>query len=210
VADRDLGAAAVALGLVLLAAPLAMIVAAGRWHDRPRHRARLARLVEGASHARTPAARIAVVATTCGVWGSHVAIAVLALQATGTAAGLGATAAASAAGNLAFALPVSGVLGLGAQQVAFAATLEIAGVGWTRAVAAALAVHTVVAVTALGVGLACWLGASRATRPSPAGSRRPAGCGETRESGRERAEARPDARSGRAEGRIDRQRDLLL
>jgi hypothetical protein len=174
VAQRGLGAVAVVLGVALLAAPVALIAGAGRWHARRSDGARLARLLEGASHARTPRARLAVVVTTCGVWGSHVVIAALALHATATTADLGATAAASAAGNLAFALPVSGVLGLGPQQIAFAGTLEVAGVEWARAVAAALAVHAVVAVTAVVAGLASWLTMPRTARPSPAGSRHPA------------------------------------
>ncbi|MFP4127089.1 MAG: hypothetical protein ACLFU0_10640, partial [Alphaproteobacteria bacterium] len=94
--------------------------------------------------------------------------------ATATAASPGATVAASAAGNLAFALPVSGVLGLGPQQVAFAGALELTGVEWARAVAAAVAVHAVVAVTAVTAGLACWLKTSWPAKPSAKRVRRPA------------------------------------
>ncbi len=173
-ATRGLSAIAVGLGLSLLAAPVVMIAAAGRWRDRlGDDGGRLARLVEGASHARTGRARILVVITTLGLWCSHVAIAALALAATATVAGPGATAAASAAGNLAFALPVSGVLGLGPQQVAFAGTLELAGVEAARAVAAALAVHAVVAVTAVTAGLASWLSSSWAAKPARPRARRP-------------------------------------
>jgi hypothetical protein len=171
---RGLTALAVVLGVALLAAPVVMIAVAGRWRDRlVDGGGRLARLVEGASHARTARARLAVFATTLGLWTSHVVIAALVLRATATAAGPGATAAASAAGNLAFALPVSGVLGLGPQQVAFAGALEFAGVDWTRAVAAALVVHAVVAATGVVAGLASWWSFARAVRPSPAGPRRP-------------------------------------
>ncbi|NBB69379.1 MAG: hypothetical protein GVY33_03510 [Alphaproteobacteria bacterium] len=170
-AERGLAGVAMLLGAALIAAPVGVIAVAGRWRDR-RPAGRLARLVEGASHARTPAARLAVVGTTLGVWGSHVAIAALALDAVGVSVGLGATAAASAAGNLAFALPVSGVLGLGPQQVAFAAALEVAGVAWTPAVAVALGVHAVVAVTAVALGLAAWWTSPGRPRPAP---RSPAG-----------------------------------
>ncbi len=165
-AERGLAGVALLVGAGLIAAPVAAIAVAGRWRDR-RPAGRLARLVEGASHARSLAARLAVVGTTLGLWGSHVAIAGLALDAVGVSVGLGATAAASAAGNLAFALPVSGVLGLGPQQVAFAAALEIAGVAWTPAVATALGVHAVVAVTAVALGLASWWTLPGRARPAP-------------------------------------------
>ncbi|MFP4359298.1 MAG: lysylphosphatidylglycerol synthase domain-containing protein [Alphaproteobacteria bacterium] len=172
---RGLSAPALGLGLALLAAPVVMIAAAGRWRDRLGDGGgRLALLAEGASHARTGRARLLVVAATLGLWGSHVAIAALALVATATAASPGATVAASAAGNLAFALPVSGVLGLGPQQVAFAGALELTGVEWARAVAAAVAVHAVVAVTAVTAGLACWLKTSWPAKPSAKRVRRPA------------------------------------
>jgi hypothetical protein len=164
-ADRGLTAVALVVGTASIAAPIGVIAAAGRWRDR-RPAGRLARLVEGASHARSLAARLAVLGTTLGVWGSHVAIAALVLDAVGVPAGLAATAAASAAGNLAFALPVSGVLGLGPQQVAFAGALELAGVAWTPAVAAALGVHAVVAVTAVGLGLASWWTSPGRARPA--------------------------------------------
>lgn len=168
VAERDAGAALLILGTGAFLTPLALIVAAGRWHDRlVRTGGRLAKLVEGASHARGARARVRVMATTLGLWGSHVVIAMLALAASGIHAGLPATAAASAAGNLAFALPVSGVLGLGPQQVAFATTLEAADVDWTRAVAAALAVHGTVTVAAVAAGFASWLMRARCARPTP-------------------------------------------
>jgi hypothetical protein len=61
---------------------------------------------------------------------------------------------------------VTGVLGLGPQQVAFAGTLELAGVAWSRAVAVALVVHAVVTVAAVAAGLPSWLMARRAARPS--------------------------------------------
>ena len=160
---------ALGLGLGALAAPLLLVVAATRLRDRPARRGgRLAALVEGASHARDGGARTAVLVTTLGLWGSHAAIAALALAATGTDAGALATVAASAAGNLAFALPVSGVLGLGPQQVAFAATLQAADVPWSRAVAAALTVHLTVTLAAVIAGLASWLMQRRPARPRPA------------------------------------------
>ena len=175
VAAHGLGPLAFASGLALLAAPLALIVVAGRFRARlGAKRGRLAALIEGASHARSARARLAVVATTLGLWASHAAIAALAIVATATPAGIGATVAAAAAGNLAFALPVSGVLGLGPQQVAFAGTLELAGVEWTRAVAAALVLHAVVAATAVVAGLVAWWGAPRRpARPCPRGGWRP-------------------------------------
>lgn len=165
--------AAVVLGLAALVAPVLLVVLAGRWHARLAARGgRLARFVEGAAHARGPRARFVVALTTLAIWGSHALVAALAATAVGVEVGAIATLAASAAGNLAFALPVSGVLGLGPQQVAFAATLDLAGVAWMPAVATAVCVYLVVTVAAAVAGLASWLSFGRGARPAASARRR--------------------------------------
>jgi len=167
----DVGKLALALaGSALLAGPLLLILIAGWWQKRlVRRGGRLARLVDGASHARSGRARFAVVVTTLGLWASHTLLAALVVHAMAATLDLAAIVAASAAGNLAFALPITGVLGLGPQQVAFASTLNYAGLEWARSVAAALGVHAVATAAAVAAGLTAWLTASGPAWPRTGG-----------------------------------------
>jgi hypothetical protein len=57
-----------------------------------------------------------------------------------------------AAGNIAFALPVNGIAGIGPAQAAWVAAVTQAGVPWNDAVLSALALHAVVLVNALLLG----------------------------------------------------------
>ena len=61
---------------------------------------------------------------------------------------------ASAAANLAFAMPVSGLAGLGPPQAAWAATLHLTGVAWSPAIVTALICHGVLLTGAIGLGVA--------------------------------------------------------
>jgi uncharacterized membrane protein YbhN (UPF0104 family) len=58
----------------------------------------------------------------------------------------------AAAGNLAFALPVNGIAGIGPAQAAWVAATTWAGVPWDDAVVSALALHAVVLTSALLLG----------------------------------------------------------
>jgi hypothetical protein len=58
----------------------------------------------------------------------------------------------AAAGNIAFALPVNGIGGLGASQAAWAAAVSWAGAPWSDAVISAFALYTVTLFGALAFG----------------------------------------------------------
>jgi hypothetical protein len=60
----------------------------------------------------------------------------------------------AAAGNVAFALPINGIAGIGPPQAAWVAATTYAGVPWTDAVLSALALHTVVLTNAIVLGAA--------------------------------------------------------
>lgn len=63
----------------------------------------------------------------------------------------------ASAGNLAFALPINGVGGLGASQAAWAVLVNQAGIGWTDAVVSAFAVYAATLAGALLFGGAAML-----------------------------------------------------
>jgi Lysylphosphatidylglycerol synthase TM region len=79
----------------------------------------------------------------------------------------------AAAGNIAFALPVNGIAGLGPAQAAWVLATTWAGVPHADAIVSALALHAVVLGNALllgGLALGCGLGRGRALpggQPSP-------------------------------------------
>ena len=58
----------------------------------------------------------------------------------------------ASAGNIAFALPVNGIGGLGASQAAWALAVSWAGVPWSDAVISAFALYAVTLVGALAFG----------------------------------------------------------
>jgi hypothetical protein len=60
----------------------------------------------------------------------------------------------AAAGNVAFALPINGIAGIGPPQAAWVAATTRAGVPWDDAVVSALALHAVVLTNALVLGAA--------------------------------------------------------
>jgi uncharacterized membrane protein YbhN (UPF0104 family) len=65
-----------------------------------------------------------------------------------------------AAGNVAFALPVNGIAGIGPSQAAWVAAVTRAGVPWDDAVVSALALHAVVLANALLCGALAMLGSA--------------------------------------------------
>jgi uncharacterized membrane protein YbhN (UPF0104 family) len=122
-----------------------------------------------AAHAALAArpAQLAAIGLSFVIWLAFGALATLAANAVAaippTVALLGA-----AGANIAFALPVNGIVGLGASQAAWVALVSEAGIAWTDAVLSALAVYAVTLAGALVFGGAAMLaaGISRgASRP---------------------------------------------
>ena len=110
--------------------------------------------------------RLLVAVLTLSIWIAHAAIAWLVAHAVGAGLGLLPMAMASASSNLAFALPISGVAGLGPPQAAWASMLHWAGHDWDTAIATALLCHGVLLITLSAFGTALWIGQSlRAKEP---------------------------------------------
>lgn len=80
-------------------------------------------------------------ALTVAIWSTHSLIGCLAVAALAPDLSLVAAAFAGAASNLAFALPVTGVAGLGPPQAAWAAALHLTGASWETSIASALLVY---------------------------------------------------------------------
>jgi hypothetical protein len=91
----------------------------------------------------------ASLAVTVAIWTTHSLIACLAVSAVASHVSVAAVAFASAASNLAFALPVTGVAGVGPPQAAWAAALNLSGASWHIAIATALVVYGCILVGAL-------------------------------------------------------------
>ena len=104
--------------------------------------------------------RLLVAALTMSIWVAHAIIAWLVAYAVGTGLGFLSMAMASASSNLAFALPISGVAGLGPPQAAWASMLHWAGHDWDPAIATALLCHGVLLITLTAFGAAIWIGRS--------------------------------------------------
>jgi uncharacterized membrane protein YbhN (UPF0104 family) len=148
---------AVAIAVPLLAAPYGLVALTGFASSRVlAGRPTLAAAIAAAAHARTPGARLRFVVTSWGLWLTHAATVACAVAATGTWVGFGNTLLTSASGNLAFALPLTGVLGLGPQQVAVATTVEMAGIPWEIAVLGALTTYVSVLTGAVTTGAFAW------------------------------------------------------
>ena len=112
----------------------------------------------GTAMMRPMGSRLLVAALTLSVWIAHAVVAWLAAVAIGADFGFPSMAMASASSNLAFALPISGVAGLGPPQAAWATMLHWAGHDWTPAITAALLCHGVLLVTLSAFGAAFWAG----------------------------------------------------
>ncbi|MEM7042241.1 MAG: lysylphosphatidylglycerol synthase domain-containing protein, partial [Pseudomonadota bacterium] len=153
------------LGVLSLLALLAPILIARRltrlqrltsgW---PRLEELAAQMSHGASMMDPPRQRLLTILLTLSIWMAHAVIAWLVAVAIGAQFGFPAMAMASAASNLAFALPISGVAGLGPPQAAWATMLNLAGHAWTPAITTALLCHGVLLLTLFGFGLAFWMG----------------------------------------------------
>ncbi|MFW5833703.1 MAG: lysylphosphatidylglycerol synthase domain-containing protein [Pseudomonadota bacterium] len=146
------------LGGALLLAPLLLAFLVVRGGAGLGHRLRvLAALSAGLTALARPAVRARLLLSSWAIWATHVLVAWTASAAAGVAPGPAEVLLASSAGNLAFALPVSGVLGLGPQQVAFAGALALGETDWSAATVAAIATYVAVLAGALSTGLTAWL-----------------------------------------------------
>ncbi len=119
------------------------------------------RLVRGAAPYRPLPQRAIALGLTVAIWMMQATLAYLAATAVVENPGFFEIMLANAAANLAFALPVSGLAGLGAPQAAWATTLHLTGLAWPPAIIAALICHGVLLIGALGLGVATFLGGSQ-------------------------------------------------
>jgi len=158
-----------ALGLMALIIP-PLIVDQLPWLRRltaawPRIDHLAGQMSHGASMIRPLRIRLPVAALTLSIWAAHAAIAWLVATAIGAGLGLAPMAMASAASNLAFALPISGVAGLGPPQAAWATMLHLAGHDWAPATTSALLCHGLLLITLSIFGAAFWMIESFRTKP---------------------------------------------
>jgi len=105
--------------------------------------------------------RLAAWALTLATWLTHTLVAFLAASALSDRIGPVVAALAGAASNLAFALPVPAIAGLGPPQAVWAAVMNAAGISWEISVATALLCHGVLTVGVVLLGAASLLGRGR-------------------------------------------------
>jgi glycosyltransferase 2 family protein len=101
--------------------------------------------------------RALALALTLSIWIMQATLACLAASTVADGLGFVEVMLANAAANLAFAMPVSGLAGLGPPQAAWATTLHLTGVAWPLAIVTALICHGVQLTGALGLGVATFL-----------------------------------------------------
>jgi hypothetical protein len=153
------GAGRVLLALAALAlalAPFGLAVAGLALRPRlarlPRVGDAAARLTAGFEAIGGHAAGLAAVGLSLALWLVFGLAAVLVAQAVVATVSPAAAMLGAAAGNLAFALPVNGIAGIGPAQAAWVAATIRAGVPWDDAVISALALHAVVLANAFVLG----------------------------------------------------------
>lgn len=142
-----LGAAALPMLVLATVTPLRRLL-----ERLPRLLLLFDQLTFGAAMIRPRHARALALLLTAGVWAGHVLVAVLVATAVADGIGFLVAAMAGAASNLAFALPIPTVAGLGPPQAAWAAAMSATGVAWETAVSTALICHGVLTVGALLLG----------------------------------------------------------
>jgi len=104
---------------------------------------RLRLLRDGGLPGATRKAQFAAVGVSFAIWFVFGGMATLTARAVGDAISPAVALLGTSAGNLAFALPINGIGGLGPAQAAFVAAVTRAGVSWNEAVVAALALYLV-------------------------------------------------------------------
>ncbi|MGI9504859.1 MAG: lysylphosphatidylglycerol synthase transmembrane domain-containing protein [Geminicoccaceae bacterium] len=157
-------------GAIALATPF-LIIDHLSWLQRltarsPRISRLAGQLSHGATIMRPYRIRLPVAALTLSIWGAHAAIAWLVAMAIKASLSFASMAMASAASNLAFALPISGVAGLGPPQAAWATMLHLAGHDWAPAITSALLCHGLLLTTLSLFGTAFLIGQSSRAGPA--------------------------------------------
>ncbi len=103
------------------------------------------------------AQRAQALALTLAIWLTHAVLAYTAATAVADGLGFFQVMLANASANLAFAVPVSGLAGLGPPQAAWATMLHLAGVAWAPAIVTALICQGILLSGALVVGMATFV-----------------------------------------------------
>lgn len=167
------GRGALALAALGAAAATVVLTAAGRPIARlmaglPRLGGPAARLAHGFEAMHGPAPAVAVLALSWAIWSVFGLAGWLAAGAVVAPMPPAVAMFGAAAGNLAFALPINGVIGLGPAQAAWVAAATAAGQAFEAAAIGALALHAAAVVSAVGFGgLATAIPGGRAPGPSP-------------------------------------------
>ena len=110
-----------------------------------------------AASSHTISQRLLALGLTLAIWLGQWSLAYFAARAITTEFGFFQIMFASGAATLAFALPVSGLAGLGPPQAAWATALHLTGSAWAPAIATALMCHGVVLTGALAIGFITFL-----------------------------------------------------
>jgi hypothetical protein len=113
---------------------------------------RLRLLRDGELPGASRKAQFAAVGVSFAIWFVFGGMATLTADAVGDAIPPAVALLGTSAGNLAFALPINGIGGLGPSQAAFVAAVTRAGVSWNEAVVAALALYFVTLAGAVFFG----------------------------------------------------------
>jgi hypothetical protein len=121
------------------------------------HRPILDHLLAGAASLETMPRRLQALALTLATWGAHGGVGWLATSAIAPEVALPAAILAAAAANVAFALPVPTIAGLGPPQAAWVGAMTFAGVAFETAVLAALLSHVMLLGTIASLWLGVWL-----------------------------------------------------
>ncbi len=150
------------VGLMLLSLPMLMIDWLPGLRRLMRPWPKLDVLAEqlsfGVRMARPATRRVPIFVLTCSIWLTHAVIAYLTALSIEADIAFLPLAMASAASNLAFALPISGIAGLGPPQAAWATMLNFDGIDWTPAITTALLCHGLLLVTISSWGMLGFLG----------------------------------------------------
>jgi hypothetical protein len=115
------------------------------------------RVLESAATLEETTPRLLVMLSTLTIWIAQALVGWLAAIAAFQGIGLAATTFAAASANLAFALPVPTIAGLGPPQAAWVMALDLTAIPWAAAVATALTCHAVQFTGALMLGFVTWL-----------------------------------------------------
>jgi hypothetical protein len=147
-----LALAALALGLAPLGLAVAGLALRPHLARLPRVGNAAARLTAGFEAIGGYGAGLAAVGLSLALWLTFGFAAILVAQAVVATVSPAAAMLGAAAGNVAFALPVNGIAGIGPAQAAWVAATTRTGVPWDDAVISALALHAVVLSNALVLG----------------------------------------------------------